>query len=70
MRWRTRRRLALLVLVLGLPAYVIVAVSVVGMFDRPGMWVELLIYVVLGVVWALPLRRLFLGVARRPPEEE
>lgn len=70
MSWRTRRRLALLALVLGLPAYVIVAVNVVALFDRPGVWVELLVYVVLGVIWALPLRRLFLGIARPDPDLE
>ena len=70
MSWRWRRRLALLTLVLGLPAYVIVAVTVVGLFDRPAIWVELAVYVVLGLVWVLPLRRLFLGIGRSPPEDE
>ena len=70
MSWRWRRRIALLTLVLGLPAYVFVAVTVVGMFERPGIWVELAVYVVLGIVWALPLRRLFLGIGRPPTEAE
>jgi hypothetical protein len=69
MTWRWRRRLAILALVLGLPAYVIVAVSLVGLFDRPGIWVELLVYVGLGILWILPLRRLFLGIARPDPED-
>jgi hypothetical protein len=64
MGWRWRRRLALLALVLGLPAYVIVAVNIVALFDRPGIWAELAVYVGLGVVWVLPLRRLFLGIGR------
>ena len=70
MSWRWRRRLALLALVLGLPAYVVVAVTVVGLFDRPPTWVELAVYVVLGVIWVLPLRPLFLGIGRPPPEDE
>lgn len=70
MSWRWRRRLAILALVLGLPAYVIVAVNVVALFDRPGILVELLVYVLLGVVWALPLRRLFLGIGRPDPEAD
>jgi hypothetical protein len=68
MGWRSRRRLALLALVLGLPAYIFVAVSIVAMFERPGILTELLIYVVLGFVWALPLRRLFLGISQPDPE--
>jgi hypothetical protein len=67
-RWR--RRLAILALVLGLPAYAMVTVSVVALFDRPGIWLELLVYVVLGVIWVLPLRRLFLGIGRAGPQAE
>jgi hypothetical protein len=70
MSWRWRRRLAILALVLGLPAYIIVAVNVVALFDRPGILVELLVYVALGVAWALPMRRLFLGVSRPDPDHE
>ncbi len=68
MGWRWRRRLALLALILGLPAYIFVAITIVSMFDRPGILTELLIYVVLGFVWALPLRQLFLGIGRPDPE--
>jgi uncharacterized protein (DUF983 family) len=68
--YRTRRTLALLVLVVGLPLYIVVAVSVVDLFDRPSLWVELLVYVVLGIVWALPLRAVFRGVGRADPDEE
>jgi hypothetical protein len=70
MSWRWRRRLAIVALVLGLPAYIIVAVNVVALFDRPGILVEFLIYVVLGVVWVLPMRRLFLGISRPDPDRE
>jgi uncharacterized membrane protein YbhN (UPF0104 family) len=66
--WKTRRRLALLVLVAGLPVYVVAAVTVVGWFDRPPLWLELLIYVGLGLLWALPLKRLFLGVGQADPD--
>jgi hypothetical protein len=68
MSWRWRRRLALVVLLVGLPLYVVVAVSIVGLFDRPPVAVELLIYVALGIAWALPLRVVFLSVARPDPE--
>lgn len=65
--WKARRRLALAVLLLGLPAYVVVAVTVVGWFDRPPVWLEFLIYVGLGFLWMLPLRRVFLGVGQPDP---
>ena len=70
MRARTRRRLAILALVLGLPAYIFVAVTVVGLFERPNIWIELAVYIGLGVIWVLPLRRLFLGVGRAGAGDE
>jgi hypothetical protein len=66
--YRTRRRLALLVLAVGLPLYIVVAVNVVEMFERPHVLVELLIFVVLGIIWALPLKAIFRGVGRPEPD--
>ena len=70
MWWRWRRRVAMLILVLGLPAYIFVAVNIVAWMGRPGILLELLVYIVLGVIWVLPLRRLFLGVGRADPSGE
>jgi hypothetical protein len=64
---RARRRWALVVLLVGLPLYIMAAVSLVALFDRPGILVELVIYVALGIVWALPLRSIFRGVGRADP---
>ncbi len=69
MTFKTRKRLAILVLVLGVPAYIVAAVTLVGLFDRPPLLVELAIYIGLGVIWALPLKKLFLGVAKPDPDE-
>jgi hypothetical protein len=66
--YRTRRRLSLAVLLIGMPLYVVAAVSLVGLLDRPPALVELLVYVGLGIGWILPLRFVFLGVARDDPE--
>ena len=65
-----RRRLAILVLVVGLPIYVVVAVNVAEWLGRPHALVELLVYVALGLVWVVPLRRVFLGVGREVPEPD
>jgi len=70
MRHRTKKRLSLLVLVVGLPVYIIVATTIMAALDRPPVWVEFLIYVVLGILWALPFRWLFLGVGQGDPEEK
>jgi len=68
MRYRTRKRLALVALLVWLPAYVVAAVTIVGWFDRPPLLLELAIYVGLGLLWALPLRPIFLGVGREDPD--
>ena len=67
--YRTRRRLSLLVLVVGLPLYAIVAVTVIGLFERPPILLELLVYLALGILWAIPLRSVFLGVGRGDPDD-
>lgn len=67
--YKARKRLSLLILVLGLPAYVVVAVTIVNLFDRPPVWLEFLIYAVLGILWALPLKRVFAGVGRQDPDD-
>jgi hypothetical protein len=68
--YKTRRRLSLLVLVVGLPAYIVVAVSLVNWLDRPSIWVELAIYVGLGLAWIVPLRPVFLGVGQPDPDAQ
>lgn len=66
--WRSRRRLTLLILLVGLPLYIVTAVTVVGWFDRPPFWLELAVYVALGILWALPFKRVFRGVGKADPQ--
>lgn len=65
--YKARRRLALLILLVGLPIYVIACVTVVNLLERPSIWVELLVYVLLGVVWALPFKFVFKGIGQADP---
>ncbi len=67
--YKTRRRLSALILLVGLPVYIVVAVSIVNLFDRPPILLELLIYLVLGVLWALPFKYIFRGVGQADPDE-
>ena len=66
--YKARKRWALVILIIGVPVYIIVAVNVVEMFERPPILVELLVYVVLGVVWAFPLKYIFRGVGQADPD--
>ena len=68
MSYKLKRRLALLILVVGLPLYIILIVNLISRFDRPNFVVELLIYVLSGVVWAFPLKSVFRGVGQAEEE--
>ena len=68
MQRRTRKRLAYLILLVGLPAYVVLAVTLVGWIDRPPIWLELAIYIGLGFLWALPFRFVFRGIGKADPD--
>ena len=65
---KSRRRLSLLILLVGLPLYIVLAISVLNWLGRPPFLVELLVYVVLGVLWALPFKAVFKGVGKADPE--
>ena len=43
--YKARRGWALVILLIGLPVYIIAAVSLIALIDRPSVLVELLIYV-------------------------
>ena len=66
--YKTRRRLSLLILLVGLPLYIVAAVTIVGLIDRPSIWLELAVYVGLGILWALPFKAVFRGVGQADPD--
>ena len=68
--YKARRRWALVILLVGMPAYVVAAVSLVGMIERPSIMVELAVYVGLGFLWALPFRFIFRGIGQADPDAE
>lgn len=68
--YKARRRWSLFILLVGLPVYIVVAVSIVNMLDRPSVLVELIIYIALGFAWALPFRFVFRGIGKAEPNDE
>jgi hypothetical protein len=65
---KTRKRMSLLILLLGLPGYIVVAWMFLAWINdkwgRLPIWAECLVVVVLGIVWILPFRRVFSGVGK------
>jgi len=68
--WKARRRWSLVILLVGLPLYIVAAVTILNALDRPPFWVELVVYLGLGVVWALPFRAIFKGVGKADPDAD
>ncbi len=66
---KSRRRWSLFILLVGLPIYIVVAISVVNLLGRPNLLVELFIYIVLGIVWILPFKSVFQGIGKADPDD-
>jgi len=66
---KARRRWSIVILLVGLPIYIVAVVTILNLLDRPPFIVELLVYIVLGIVWALPFRAIFKGVGQADPDE-
>ena len=68
--YKARRRWSLVILLVGLPVYIVATVTVSNLLDRPPMLVELAIYIGLGVVWALPFKYIFKGIGQADPDQD
>jgi hypothetical protein len=62
--YKNRRRISLILLLVGLPIYIIFAINLVALFERPSILVELLIYLGLGIIWAFPFKFIFKGIGQ------
>ncbi len=67
---KAKRRWSLVILLVGLPLYIVLAVSLVNLIERPSILVELAIYIGLGVLWALPFKFVFKGVGQADPDAQ
>ncbi|MEY4304591.1 MAG: hypothetical protein RIT52_766 [Pseudomonadota bacterium] len=68
--YKTRKRLSLLILLIGMPVYVILAVTVMNTLPRLPLWAEVPVYILLGVAWILPFKALFKGIGQPDPDQK
>ncbi len=66
--YKARRIGSLLMLTVGLPVYIVLALNFVDLLGDMPKVVELVLFIALGFAWALPFRWLFLGVGRADPD--
>jgi len=67
--YKNRRRISLFLLLVGLPVYVILAINILAFFERPSILLEVIIYLSLGIIWALPFKFIFKGIGQADPEQ-
>jgi hypothetical protein len=68
--YKARRRLSLVILLVGLPVYAVASITLIAQFDRPSILFELFVYLGLGVIWALPFKHIFKGVGQADLNEK
>lgn len=68
--YKARKRWAIIILVVGLPIYIVACVSVMSVIDRPSILIELLVYIGLGIVWILPFKGIFRGIGQADPDAD
>lgn len=66
--YKARRRWSLVILLIGLPIYIVAAISILNWLGRPSFIVELVVYIGLGVLWVLPFKAVFRGIGQIDPD--
>ena len=66
--YKARRRWALVILLVGLPVYIVAVVTVLNWLGQPPFLIELLVYVILGIIWIAPFRSVFRGIGQADPD--
>lgn len=70
MTYKSRRRWALVVLLIGMPIYIIIALNVMVRVERLPIWAEVPVYILLGTVWIWPFKRIFTGIGQQDPDDQ
>ncbi|NDH25950.1 MAG: DUF2842 domain-containing protein [Rhodobacteraceae bacterium] len=68
--YKARRRWSLVILLIGLPVYIVASISILSLFERPSILLELFIYIALGILWALPFKYVFRSVGQNDPDQD
>jgi hypothetical protein len=68
--YKARRRWSLLILLIGMPVYIIIAVNLVALLPELSKIVEFIMYVVLGIAWIIPFKFVFMGIGQEEPDAQ
>jgi hypothetical protein len=67
--YKARKRLSLLILLVGMPAYVVLAVTIMNSLPRLPLWAEVPVYLILGFAWIVPCKPIFKGIGQDDPDQ-
>jgi hypothetical protein len=70
MSYKARRRWSLVLLLVWLPLYVVLAVSLYAAISPMNKVLEFIYFVVAGVAWALPFKSVFKGIGKPDPDAD
>ncbi|GLQ34605.1 hypothetical protein GCM10007939_08880 [Amylibacter marinus] len=66
--YKARRRWSLVLLLIWMPVYIILCIGIIAMLPPLHFILQFVMYLVLGVAWALPFKSLFRGVGKPDPD--
>ena len=67
--YKARKRWSLFILLVGLPVYVAAVWFILSLLEGWNIWAQMGICVAFSVLWAFPLRSIFLGVGKADPDQ-
>lgn len=67
---KSRRRWSLFLLLIWLPVYIVIAITLLGYIDNLNKFLAIPIYAVLGVAWAYPFKFVFKGIGKADPDAD
>lgn len=66
--YKARKRWSLFVLLIGLPVYIAAVWYILSLIEGWPVWLQIVICLVFSMVWAFPLKAVFLGVGKVDPD--
>lgn len=66
--YKARKRWSLFILLVGLPIYIAVIWFILSLLEGFSIWIQLGASLAFSVLWAFPLKAVFLGVGKADPD--
>ncbi|MBF9044141.1 DUF2842 domain-containing protein [Rhodobacterales bacterium HKCCE4037] len=68
--YKARKRWSLFILLVGLPIYIAAVWFILSLLEGWNIWLQLGICFAFSILWAFPLKAVFLGVGKADPDAD